>query len=222
MKNINRVHDLTGQRFDRLAVIGMDDVDSRKTYWVCQCDCGNIKSVRSDGLISGNVRSCGCLKKEQDKTNFAKSECNQKYIKTGFKVGGTRLYRIWQGMKRRCYKKSEPCYDRYGGRGITVCDEWKNDFVAFYNWATNNGYSDELTIDRIDNSKGYSPDNCRWVTQTEQARNRRSNINITIGNSTRTLVEWCEIFDINYSLASSRYQRNGYIGIDQLFSAERG
>lgn len=217
MKN-GKIDDLTEKRFGRLTVVGRADIESRKTYWVCQCDCGNMKTVRSDSLKCGAIRSCGCLKKEQNIHNLSQSAAKKKYNEAGFKVGGTRLYEIWQGMKKRCYKKTEPCYERYGGRGITICDEWKNDFMAFHDWALQSGYTDELTIDRKDNNKGYSPDNCRWSTAKEQGRNRRSNIKITIGNSTRTLTEWCEIFDVDYRKIRERYNRNGYLGIDQLFN----
>lgn len=202
--------DLTGQRFGRLTVIGVDDRNTRKTYFYCQCDCGNVKSVRSDSLVCGAIRSCGCMKKEQDRINL---EANHSH-----KMSKTRPYNIWQDMKGRCYNSHNPRYDRYGGRGITVCDEWKEDFNAFYEWAVQNGYSDDLTIDRIDNDKGYSPDNCRWATQEEQARNRKSNIKITIGNATKTLKEWCEIFELDYRKINMRYRRNNYRGIDDLFN----
>lgn len=203
-------NDLTGQRFGRLTVIGVDDRKSRKTYFYCRCDCGNVKSVRSDSLTAGAIRSCGCLKKEQDRKNLT---ANHKH-----KMSHTRPYEIWQGMKGRCYNKHDARYHRYGGRGITVCDEWKNDFTAFYEWALANGYQDNLTIDRIDNDKGYSPDNCRWSDVKSQCRNRSTNIKITIGNSTRTLTEWCEIFDIDFKATVMRYHRNGFIGIDELFN----
>jgi hypothetical protein len=204
------VNDLTGQRFGRLVAVGIDDRGDRRTYYVCQCDCGNIKSVRSDSLLCGAIRSCGCIKKEQDRVNL---EANHSH-----KMSGTRIYEIWQCMKKRCYNPHDARFDRYGGRGITVCDEWKESFQAFYDWAMQNGYSEELTIDRIDNDKGYSPDNCRWASQREQARNRATNIKITIGNSTRTLTEWCEIFDVNVGMVNARYKRNGFTGIDDLFN----
>lgn len=202
--------DLTGQRFGRLTVIGIDDRNTRKIYYYCQCDCGNVKSVRADNLVCGAIRSCGCMKKEQDRINL---EANHSH-----KMSKTRPYDIWQNMKGRCYNPHNPRYDRYGGRGITVCDEWKEDFNAFYEWSVQNGYSDDLTIDRIDNDKGYSPDNCRWATQEEQARNRESNIKITIGNATKTLTEWGEIFELDYKKIIMRYRRNNYRGIDDLFN----
>lgn len=203
-------NDLTGQKFGRLTVIGLDDRGTRKTYFVCECDCGRIKSVRSDSLISGAIRSCGCMKAEQDRINL---EANHSH-----KMSKTRPYEIWQGMKGRCYNEHDVRYDRYGGRGITVCDEWKDNFTAFYEWAINHGYADNLTIDRIDNDKGYSPDNCRWASEKEQSRNRSTNIKIKIGNATKTLKEWCEIFELDYGIVNARYQRNGFKGIDDLFN----
>ena len=121
-------------------------------------------------------------------------------------------------MKKRCYNPHDARYDRYGGRGITVCDEWRNDFKAFYKWALENGYADNLTIDRIDNNKGYFPDNCRWADAETQCRNRVSNINITIGNATKTLTEWCEIFELDYSTIHARYMHDKFKGIDYLFN----
>lgn len=210
MKDRKRIHDLTGQRFGLLTVIGLKDTETRKTYWVCQCECGNVKTVRSDSLLSGAIKSCGCLKKAQDKVNLVK---NHKH-----KMSGTRIYLEWQGMKGRCCNPHDPRYERWGGRGITVCDEWKNSFEAFYEWAVANGYHDDLTIDRIDNDGNYGPDNCRWATPREQSRNRSSNIKITIGNSTRTFAEWCEIFLVDYKKTLVRYHKNGFLSIDDLFN----
>ena len=203
-------NDLTGKKFGKLEVIGVHDTGSRKTYYVCQCDCGNIKVVRADALISGATKSCGCIKKEQDKANLTANHSH--------KMSGTRIYETWQDMKRRCYNKQNARYDRYGGRGITICEEWLNNFQSFYDWAINNGYSDDLTIDRIDNDGNYEPSNCRWSTAKEQCNNRGSNINITIGNATKSLMCWCEIFNVDYKKVYARYKRNGYEGIDRLFN----
>lgn len=202
--------DLSGQRFGRLVVVGRDDKEGNKTYFICRCDCGNMKSVRADSLKAGRIRSCGCMKKEQDRTNLTAHHSH--------KMSGTRLYEIWQGIKKRCYNPKDVRYDRYGGRGIRVCDEWRDDFSTFYKWAIENGYEESLTIDRIDNNGDYCPDNCRWTNKREQARNRSSNIKITIGNATKTLTEWCEIFGLDVSTIHARYNRNGFIGIDELFN----
>lgn len=210
MKDRKKIKDLTGKKFGMLTVIGLQDTDSRKTYWVCQCDCGNIKVVRSDSLKSGAIRSCGCMKKAQEKINLTKHHSH--------KMSGTRIYHIWRGMKDRCYNVHSPSYYRWGGRGITICDEWKDNFSAFYSWAMENGYSENLTIDRIDNNGNYEPSNCRWATMEEQSRNRQSNVVIQIGNSKRTLKEWCEIFELEYGTILERYHNNGFESIDDLFN----
>lgn len=123
---------------------------------------------------------------------------------------GTRLYSIWKAMKVRCYNPNFRAYSRYGGRGITVCDEWLHDFPAFREWAIQNGYSDNLTIDRIENSKGYSPENCRWVSYKTQANNTRRNIVVTIDGETATIAEICKKRDINPFLIYDRITRLGW------------
>lgn len=211
MKNIFRCHDLTGQIFGRLTVIGLDESKrTRKTYWLCQCECGKIKSARSDSLLCGAIKSCGCMKKEQDKTNLTANHSH--------KQSGKPLYNVWQSMKRRCYNNNDLHYHRYGGRGIIVCEEWKNSFEAFYKWAIANGYSEGLTIDRIDNNGNYEPSNCKWSTNKEQSNNRSTNIKITIGNATKTLTEWCEIFEVDYMTIRQRYNRYPDQTIEELFS----
>lgn len=211
MKNAKRVIDITGKKFGLLTVVELDHSKTgHKTYWICRCDCGNVKSVRSDSLKDGSIRSCGCLKRIQNKTNLSR---------TTHGMSHTRLYGIWSGMRQRCYNKNEACWARYGGRGITVCDEWLDSFEKFAEWAIGNGYDEDLTIDRIDNSGPYSPDNCRWVNASEQCRNRRTNIDITIGNSTRTLVEWCEIFELSYKTVYARYRRNKDCTLEGLFNS---
>lgn len=212
------VNDLTGKRFERLYVIGVADDGQRKTSYIVQCDCGTVKKARADGLLSGAIKSCGCLHQEILRKNAENAPMRIKCRETGHKVGGTRLYHIWQGMKARCYNIHDPRYSEWGGRGISICDEWKDNFVAFYDWSMSHGYSDKLTIDRINNNGNYEPSNCRWATNEDQCNNRRSNINITIGNSTRTLTEWCEIFNVDYRRTLARYHRDKFISIDKLFN----
>jgi len=123
----------------------------------------------------------------------------------------TRLYNIWGNMIWRCENPKASIYYLYGGRGITVCEEWRKDFKTFWIWANNNGYSDELSLDRIDNDKGYSPDNCRWATQIEQSNNKRTNQRITINGETHTIAEWARIAGILKTTLRERIQR-GWTG----------
>lgn len=211
-----RLEDLTGNKYGRLTVIGLAPKETRKTYWMCQCDCGNFKKVRADSLKNGAIRSCGCLKKEMDEVNLTKGYARQTRNARGYVSGHTRLYGIWQKMRKRCQDPSDLRFERYGGRGIKVCDEW-NDFGTFHDWAVNNGYADDLTIDRIDNDGDYEPSNCRWATSKEQSNNRSTNVNITIGNTTKTLTEWCEIFNLNSGMVFARYNRNDDLTLDELF-----
>lgn len=154
--------DLTGQRFGRLIVVKYAGKNhSNHSFWSCKCDCGAEKVIAAYHLRRGDAQSCGCLAKERlSQTHTTHGETN------------TRLFNIWTGMKARCELKSHTSYDRYGARGISVCDEWKNSYVSFRDWAKANGYADHLTIDRIDSSGNYEPSNCRWVTYKEQAQNR--------------------------------------------------
>ena len=179
--------DLTNRRFGMLTVVSRAENRGHSIMWNCQCDCGSTSVASSSNLRNGTTRSCGCQR-----------------IKHGKK--GTRLYNIWGGMKARCYRKSHIWYKRYGGRGITICDEWVHDFQAFYDWAMANGYRDGLTIDRIDNDRGYSPDNCRWATEKQQKNNRTSfNVVVEIHGKAQTLAQWAEETGILYTTLYRRY-----------------
>ena len=176
--------DLTGKRYGRLTVI--EEVERIRypsgipdRMWECVCDCGNIFRCNSGRLRSGNTKSCGCLRKEIAS-------------KKSYKHGGskTKLYRIWDEMNGRCHCKSNKAFKNYGGRGISVCDEWRNDFSAFRLWAISNGYQEGLTIERVNNNGNYSPDNCKWIPRSDQPRNRRNCHLITYNGETKTLSEW--------------------------------
>ena len=177
----SRAKDLRGKRFGRLVVVGRaPGVTDHHGHavWKCVCDCGNTKVTTSKYLREGKVRSCGCLAHDTHKAHAHSLHKNgEKHgrWKHGGSVGGSnRLYRIWGAMKTRCYNPNHRAYAHYGGRGITVCAEWLHDFAAFQNWALSNGYHEGLSIDRTDNDKGYSLDNCQWVTQAQQNQNRRN------------------------------------------------
>lgn len=153
--------DLTGKKFGRLTVVKRAENKGNRRMWLCECECGNIKIIPAKGLLSGKSLSCGCYQREQT------SKANIEHGMTG-----KRLYRIWKGMKSRCYCPNKPDYHRYGALGVEVCEEWRDDFTAFEKWALANGYREDLTIDRIDFKGNYEPNNCRWTTQRVQARNR--------------------------------------------------
>jgi len=190
--------DLSGMRFGNLKVIKLgdyylDESGHKRRKWICKCDCGNTKMALSHELISGRIKSCGCLKHKSYHTTHGLSK--------------TRLYRIWSNIKSRCNNPRVDCYENYGGRGISICEEWANDFNKFYQWAMNNGYSDNLTLERINNDGNYMPSNCKWTTSKEQSRNKRVNVFITYNGRTMTQKDWsCELGG-SPSLVSNRLRR---------------
>ncbi len=164
------MNDLTGQKFGRLLVLyDSGERKGRKVVWVCLCACGNFTEVKSDSLGSGRTKSCGCFMIDQTK----KANIGNKYsIKHGDALSSkkSRLYTIWSHMKERCSNPNDKKYRRYGGRGIKVCDDWRDNYSAFKSWAISNGYRDDLTIDRIDNDGNYEPSNCQFITRSENSR----------------------------------------------------
>lgn len=152
-----------GRKYGKLTVIKYDKSVNGNLCFICRCECGNEKSIQKSGLVSGSTKSCGCSLIERN---------------TKHNLAYTRLYKVFRDMKTRCYNKNSKDYKNYGARGIAICDEWLQDFSAFYKWAYENGYDDKApklkcTIDRIDNNRGYCPQNCRWVDIATQNRNRR-------------------------------------------------
>jgi len=160
--------DLYGERFGRLVVVSREE-NSRNGHarWRCKCDCGKEVIVQSCDLRCRKQISCGCYNNER----FLKE---QRQTKHGLR--NHKLYGVWRSMKERCTVETHSAYKDYGGRGITVCEEWSDNFQAFYKWAMSHGYREGLTIDRIDNDQGYYPENCRWVTMAVQNANKRNTI----------------------------------------------
>lgn len=196
--------DLTGKRFGRFTVIKLDHKEQRwekngnkngyAYFWLCKCDCGNEKVMMKEYLVNRRTKSCGCINKENppQKTHG---------------MSQTRLYEIWKNMKRRCYKETNSRYENYGGRGIIICDEWKDNFIPFYNWAMANGYNDNLTIDRENVDGNYEPSNCRWATWQEQSYNTTRTHHLTFNGKTQCISEWAKELDLTCSAIQHRLQR---------------
>ena len=204
-------HDLTGLVFGRLTALEPIEQRSKHGYvqWLCRCECGNNSVIVPSGqLLSGNTRSCGCLGRE---AIIKRNKSTAKYPESDRK---SRLYSIWGGMIARTTYESQEAYKNYGGRGISLCDEWRTDFTTFRDWSLKNGYGDELSIDRIDNNRGYTPDNCKWSTRKEQNNNQRSNILLTHAGETHTAAQWAEIMGISKDCIYKRIQR-GY-SVDRI------
>ena len=199
--------DETGNRYGRLTVLGRDNTKSKHdAHWICKCDCGNIFTTKGTRLRNGRCKSCGCLQKELlSKRQTTHNQTN------------TRLYRIWNNLKDRCFNKNCKDFCNYGERGISVCENWIHSFESFRDWAINNGYNDILQIDRIDNDKGYNPENCRWTTIKQQARNRRTNRTYEYNGKQLCLIELAEICGL--SKDALRYRLNaGYSLKDAMFT----
>lgn len=173
-----------GAVFCRLKLIGHVFWIGRIPYVVCECECGNVKCVQVSDLCSGHATSCGCRRRD-----LAKAGAKHGLSVTPENIG---LCQVFYGMMFRCYNPNGSSYSRYGGRGIVVCDEWKNNITAFVRWGHANGYQEDLQIDRIDNDGNYEPSNCRFVTRKQNSRNRSTNRSITAFGETKPLVAWAE------------------------------
>ena len=158
-----------GNTYGYLTVIERaENTKEGRAQWRCQCKCGNTVIVLGKHLRSGNTKSCGCYKKENNKKHG---------------LSKSKIYHVYKTIKQRCYNKNNPKYNLYGDKGIKMCDEWKNDFIAFHDWAYANGYDEnaelmKCTIDRIDNDGNYEPSNCRWVTMKVQRMNQKKHLEI--------------------------------------------
>ena len=161
----SRVKDIIGKKFGKLTVVSFVETKRKHSFWNCSCKCGNEKVIRADSLTTGRATSCGC----------APHGPKQKY-RVSTRGENKRVYDCWRAMLSRCCDPNNSKSKYYLGKGITVCEEWKKDFVPFYQWSMANGYDDSLTLDRKDSTKGYSPSNCRWATHAEQSQNIRTNV----------------------------------------------
>ena len=201
-----QIKDMKGQRFGRLVVIEFAYMRYGRAFWKCKCDCGNEMITDGNRLRMKVTKSCGCYQAEtRIKTHSIHG------------MSKTRLNRIWSLMKDRCCNSKSHAFENYGGRGIDICEEWKNSFSAFAEWAFSNGYSDNLTIDRIDNNKGYYPDNCRWANEVEQSQNRRSNYLITYKGETKCIKAWTDELGLPYNKIRRRICRDHW-DIERAFT----
>lgn len=190
-----------GKKYGRATIQDIEKVikgaeKRHETNAICLCDCGNVFATRLDRLISGGVKSCGCLHREVVSANS-----------TRHGKSTHPLYKTWHNMRSRCDNPNATKYEIYGGRGITVCDEWEHSFEAFYDWSISNGWEKGLTIDRINTDKGYSPDNCRWTDYYTQNNNLRSNHNITYNGECYSIYEWARRLHISKKALSERVRR---------------
>ena len=197
---MSRLIDLTGQRFGRLTVVKrMDDGirpnGTKYVRWLCKCDCSNEVIVDGNSLKRQHTTSCGCYLRERSTQ-----------VHTTHGQRHSRLYTIWRTMKLRCSNPKTNGYKDYGGKGVTVCEEWQ-DFDAFFDWAMQNGYSDSLTIDRKDRNGNYEPSNCKWATQKEQQNNKSTNHLLTYNGETKTMTQWADEYRMNFHTLKERIKR---------------
>jgi hypothetical protein len=195
--------DMTLQKYGKLAPLKIAKRDLRgNLYWTCQCDCGRLATVRADRLKMGTTKSCGCI---HDKGNNTKHNLSK-----------TRLYKTWVNIKQRCFNVKNTSYQNYGTRGIVMCNEWFNDFKKFYDWCMSNGYSDSLTIDRIDNNGNYEPLNCQFITLKQQQLNKSDNHILEYDGISQTITQWAETLNISKYTLSSRINALGWDVVSAL------
>ena len=188
-----KITDMIGRKFGRWLVIGESSErnSSGDVRYLCKCDCGNEKTVSGTSLRQGKTTSCGCY--------------NREIITKGYRFSEEKLYSVWSAMRQRCGNPHDKAYKNYGGRGIRVCNEWSN-YQVFREWALNNGYKHGLWLDRIDNNSDYSPNNCRWATTKEQARNKRISVMLTIGGTTKNIADWADCSGVGVATIRRRIE----------------
>ena len=203
---MTNIDEFIGKKFGKLTIIEFSHKKQKYAsngkkngndfYYKCKCDCGNETISRIADLKKGKASSCGCYRVERTKITNKKYESNEFW--------DTKLYKTYSKIKDRCFNKNCKHYDNYGGRGITMCEEWRNNYQLFYNWAIANGYKEGLSIDRINNNGNYEPSNCRFATSTVQNNNKRSNFYITYNGKTQTAKQWADELGIKYTTLKSR------------------
>lgn len=181
----------SGDKFNLLTVLHLDKIQSGHEYYWFKCECGNVKSIRGHSVYSGGTKVCGCLR--------GKTETHGGFYE--------RLYGIWANMKDRCFNEKHKSFERYGGRGIVVCEDWKNDYSGFRDWSLNNGYKQGLSIDRINNDGNYEPNNCRWATRSQQQMNKSNTRYIDCDGGRISLREFAEKHNINIGTVRQRYYK---------------
>lgn len=213
--NPNPAIDMKDKRINMLTVLYRAESKNGRTMWHCRCDCGKEIDVWYAHLKKGQY-SCGCVKRRlisEKKKTHGKSD--------------TKLFDVWRHMRERCYKKYHKSYKDYGGRGIKVCDEWENNFNAFYEWAIVNGYDEnapfmQCTLDRIDVNGNYEPSNCRFISIKEQCNNRRNNHFIEYNGEMHTIAQWSEIIGVSYGALYQRLKNGWSIGETLGFEPHNG
>jgi hypothetical protein len=203
-----RVCDLRGQKFSRLLVLHQDLSKTKAVYWVCRCDCGSQVSLQGSWISSGNTGSCGCLRRE---------------LRTKHGLFKTDEYMIWYGIKDRCYSsdRDPKAFERYGGRGIAMCEEWRNDVAAFYR-DMGPRPNKQMTIERIDNNKGYYKENCVWATRKQQGRNRRDNRIVKYQGIEMPMCVFIERHCPYFTHEAVRYRLKQGLSTEQILSIPKG
>ena len=209
---MKKIKDHTNEKYGRLKVLEFIERKNHKSYWKCKCECGNEIIIPIIYLRTGDTKSCGCLRKEIT----SKTSKNNSFVKNH------RLYSIWIDIRRRCYNKNRNNYIYYGAKDIKVCQEWNKSFKNFQEWALNNGYKDNLTIDRINNNGNYEPKNCRWVTIFEQNNNVSSNHKILYkGKLYNSMSYFCREMKVDYNKFRQKI-RQGYTVQEVLLKINGG